>query len=132
MIPVVMEPRCRAPGSWPGGTVKGKIGSKLNIDLSDDATFDAGTMAHLIREIAAVTGKVPAARVPEVEGLAALLASCKLENLLDTATRWCDEQGYRSVTEIKECGDEDELLRMLQLKPGMQKMVYKRLGAFTS
>ena len=51
-----MEPRCRAPGNWLAGTVKGMLGPKLYVDMSDDAAFDDG-IAHLIREIVTVTGE---------------------------------------------------------------------------
>jgi len=56
LIPVVMEPRCKAPGSWMAGTVKGSLAQKLYVDLCDDERFDDG-VAHLIREITTVTGK---------------------------------------------------------------------------
>ena len=42
MLTVVMEPRCRKPGAW-AGSVGGKLGGKLYVDLcEDDGTFDAG------------------------------------------------------------------------------------------
>ena len=54
----------------------------------------------------------------EVEGLAALLESCKLEYLLDTARVWCNEQGFDSVGEIVEARAEARFIAALQLKPG--------------
>jgi hypothetical protein len=64
----------------------------------------------------------------EVEGLAALLESCKLEYLLDAAVAWCNEQGHDSVGELKEVGDEEAFVNELQLKPGKAKLLLKRLG----
>jgi hypothetical protein len=65
MIAVVMEPRCRAPSNWPNGTVKGKLGPKLYIDLCDDGdAFEAG-VEKLIAEIAQVTGRAPTPPPPQ-------------------------------------------------------------------
>ena len=51
MIPVVMERGCRNPGGW-AGTVGGKLGGKLYVDLSsDDAPAFAKGVTHLVSEI---------------------------------------------------------------------------------
>ena len=42
MIPVVLEPSCLSPSEWPGGTVQGKLGSKMYINLSSDHFFSTG------------------------------------------------------------------------------------------
>ena len=54
MIPVVMEKRCRNPSDW-AGTVGGKLGGKLYIDLSSDdsSAFDSG-VKQLAAEIRVV------------------------------------------------------------------------------
>ena len=51
-----MEAGCRNPSAW-AGTVGGKLGGKLYIDLSsdDDAAFDAGVQ-RLVGEIRTVCG----------------------------------------------------------------------------
>ena len=59
MISVVMEPRCRSPGNWPKGTVRGKLGPKLYLDLADDgAGFDRG-IERLITELRATIPEAP-------------------------------------------------------------------------
>ena len=59
MISVVMEPRCRSPGDWPNGTVRGKLGPKLYVDLADDgASFDRG-IERLIAELRATIPEAP-------------------------------------------------------------------------
>lgn len=45
MLPVVLEARCRDPGTWPEGSVRGKLAGKLYVDLSfepDKPQFEAG------------------------------------------------------------------------------------------
>ena len=59
MISVVMEPSCRSPGNWPNGTVRGKLGLKLYVDLADDgAGFDRG-IERLIAELRATISEAP-------------------------------------------------------------------------
>lgn len=67
MIPIVMEPRCRSVSDWPAGSVKGKLCTKLFIDLTDDDDdkFGAG-VRKLIDELAAMTGKQPIADAGDV------------------------------------------------------------------
>lgn len=59
MIAIVLEPSCRDTSKWAAGVVKGKLGTKLYIDLSaneDDDSFSEG-ITKLLREISALTGK---------------------------------------------------------------------------
>jgi hypothetical protein len=59
MIAVVLEPSCRDTSKWAAGVVKGKLGTKLYIDLSaneDDDSFHEG-ITKLLREISTLTGK---------------------------------------------------------------------------
>lgn len=56
MISIVMERGCRNPSAWEG-TVGGKLGGKLYIDLSEDGEkFDAG-ITRLIEEICTITDR---------------------------------------------------------------------------
>jgi hypothetical protein len=64
----------------------------------------------------------------EVEGLASLLESCKLEYMLDAAVSWCHQQGVDSVIELKEVGGEAEFATALQLKPMKEKLLLKRIA----
>lgn len=59
MISVVLEPSCRDTSKWAAGVVKGKLGTKLYIDLSaneDDDSFLDG-ITKLLREVSVVAGK---------------------------------------------------------------------------
>ena len=49
MIPVVMERGCRNPGGW-AGTVGGKLGGKLYVDLSSDDASALGRHAPRLRD----------------------------------------------------------------------------------
>ena len=40
MVTVVMEPNCLNPKKWPSGTVKGKLATKLYVNLSSDSDDD--------------------------------------------------------------------------------------------
>ena len=60
IIPVVMEPRLFSPMHWPDGTVKGKLGTKLYIDLtSDDSVSFERKVGELVTEIKRVIGEAP-------------------------------------------------------------------------
>lgn len=64
IISVMMEPRCRAPQSWPSRAVQGKLGPKLYIDFaSNGRIFDEG-MDKLIEEMRVVTSAAPPADSP--------------------------------------------------------------------
>jgi hypothetical protein len=59
IIPVIMEPECRDTSSWLAGTVKGKLGTKLYIDLADEEgkdSYQAG-LDRLINEIEILSGR---------------------------------------------------------------------------
>ena len=60
MIAVVMEPRCRDTSKWTVGLVKGKLGTKLYIDLSENEGHESYVegICRLVREIENITGKV--------------------------------------------------------------------------
>jgi len=52
MIPVVMEPRCKIPSTWPAGVVKGKLACKTFIDLAEDGpAFNRNIDDKLVAEI---------------------------------------------------------------------------------
>jgi len=59
MIPVIMEPGLRDARDWPAGTVRGKIGTKLYVDLSMDTSEWKNGLQHLVRELSEVTHKRP-------------------------------------------------------------------------
>ena len=56
IVPVVMEPRMRNPAAWPNGTVKGKLGPKLYVDLAEDGASFQGKVAEIAKEVRTVTG----------------------------------------------------------------------------
>ena len=53
MVTVVMEPNCLNPKKWPSGTVKGKLATKLYVNLSSDSDDDklSEGCQSLIREV---------------------------------------------------------------------------------
>jgi hypothetical protein len=108
MIVVVMEPRMRMITKWPGGAVKGKLGPKLYIDMSDDddATCSAKALDLYKEVMTAIKGssavdavcRGPAVRdVPlrrhsrrdDGHGFAAFLSHYKIEAA--TEARWLQE-----------------------------------------
>lgn len=59
MIPVIMEPGLRSAQDWPAGTVRGKIGLKLYVDLSMDTSEWNDGLQNLVKELSEVTHKRP-------------------------------------------------------------------------
>jgi len=69
MIAIVIEPSCRDTSKWASGVVKGKLGTKLYIDLSaneDEESFPEG-VSKLLREISTLTGKTFGERTIKAE-----------------------------------------------------------------
>lgn len=75
--------------------------------------------------------RAAAEALPEcaIDGLAELLAGCKLLEKLEAAVAWCEAKGVDSMEELKEVEMEKELVTALDLKEAKAKLVLKRLGA---
>ena len=63
-----------------------------------------------------------------VTGLSELLAGANLSGCLNVAMVWCQGQGFDSVAEIKEVGEEQAFMDALKLKPGKAKLLLKRIS----
>jgi len=62
-----------------------------------------------------------------VEGLSTLLKDTRLEDRMDAASAWCDEQGFDAVDEILATSMEEAFVAALSLKPGKQMVLLKAL-----
>ena len=60
-------------------------------------------------------------------GLQELLDGCGLGGSYAAALAWCEKQGYDSVAEIVETGEQGVLVEALQLKPGKAKLLLGRI-----
>ena len=60
-------------------------------------------------------------------GLQELLDGCGLGGSYAAALAWCEKQGYDSVAEIVETGEQGVLVEALQLKPGKAKLLLGRM-----
>ena len=61
-------------------------------------------------------------------GLQELLDGCGLGGSYAAALAWCEEQGYESLAEVVETGEQDVFVAALQLKPGKAKLLRGRIA----
>jgi len=87
----------------------------------------AGSAAAAVRAAAA-----PPSTAESVQGLAALLESCNLQDKLAVATSWCEEMGVDSVAMFNDVEEEDRqaFATALDLKELKRKQLLKRIGQF--
>jgi hypothetical protein len=124
--------------------VVGAITRMLGLPVDQHAVAHSGTgveglwrrwglheaIAEQVRKVHAEAATVGATAACEVEGLAALLASADCAEELPAATRWCVENGVRSVDYLVRGGAElcADLVASLTLKRAPKSVLEQELG----